>query len=205
MKISKSDTIAYAMAFVSFIFPKIDGVKEIILFGSGSRGELSRESDIDLFFDIEGDNEDNLKELIDKEISKFYRSKIGEVWSLKEIKNPIKVNFGKLDEWKLKRSIISDGISLYSKYKEVPKNMNAYSQFVIEPIKNISKRNKIIRELFGRKEKKFNTEGILKKYLGKKLSATSFIVPLEHSHEIIHLLGKEKVSYTVFEFWTDKV
>lgn len=202
----EKDIIAYAMAFASFIFPKINGIKEIILFGSVSRGEAGKESDIDLFFDFEEiKDEREIKQALEKELNKFYKSKIAEIWILKGINNPIKINLGRLNEWHLKRSIISDGISLYSKYKEIPKNIKGFIQFNLDPIKNISKRNKIMRELFGRKEKDYISEGLIEKINGKKLTPSSFLVKIEHSNKIIKLLGKEKVSYKLFELWTDQI
>ena len=142
---SKQELIGYAASFVSFILPKIDGVKEIILFGSTVRGEAEEESDVDLFIDIEKkDDEEKIKKIAKEELKKFYKSKIAETWLLKGVKNLINVNVGRLEEWKLKRSIISEGISLYGKYKETPKNMKALVFFNIEPIRDITKRNKII-------------------------------------------------------------
>lgn len=199
------ELIAYALSFVSFIFPKIDNVKEIILFGSVAREEADKNSDIDLFFDVEKENEEKTKEIIKKELEKFYKSKIAEIWFLKGIKNPIKPMIGNLEEWKLKRSIISDGISLYSKYKETPKNMKSVVFFQLEPIKNIAKRNKIIRLLFGRKEKTYSSKGILENYKGKKISPSSFIIDKQYSNELIRLLGKEKINFKFFELWTDQI
>lgn len=198
--------IAYASAFASFIIPKINGIKEIILFGSSARGEADKESDIDLFFNIESKkHEKQIKDIIEKELKKFYTSKIAEQWTLKNIKNPIKVHVGILEEWGLKRSIISEGITLYGKYKELPENLEKFCLFNIEPIKNISKRNRIIRKLFGRAEKNYSAEGIITKEKGKKLSPTSFIVSKEYAENIIKLLGKEKINYKFFEIWSDQI
>jgi len=200
------DLISYAEAFVSFIFPKLDGIDEIILFGSVARGESDKNSDIDLFFNIENrNNEDRIKNIINTELTKFYKSKIAEVFFLKGIKNEIKINVGFLEEWKLKRSIISEGIILYSRYKEIPKNLKGNYLFIIEPIKNITKRNKVIRELFGRSEKKYSRTGLIEKFNGKRLSPTTFIVPKEFSNEIIKFLGKEKISNKLIEFYTDEI
>lgn len=200
----KQELIAYASAFVSFLLPKVEGVKEIILFGSAARGEAGKESDIDLFFDVEKkEDEEKIEKIIKEELKKFYKSKIAETWILKGIKNPININVGKIEEWKLKRSIISEGISLYGKYKEIPKNMKGFVLFNMTPIKNITKRNRIIRELFGRKEKNYSKKGIVGEINGKKLSASSFVIPKEHTDKILKLLGKEKVNYMFFEFWTD--
>ena len=84
------EMIAYAQAFVSFILPKIDA-KEIILFGSVARGEADKNSDIDLFFDVDKD-ENKIKEIIKEELNKFYKSKIAESWFLRGIKNNINAN-----------------------------------------------------------------------------------------------------------------
>ena len=195
------ELIAYASSFVSFVLPKIN-VDEIILFGSVARNEADKKSDIDLFFNLKKD-ENKIKEILKKEIVRFYKSKICEIWVLKGIKNEIRFEIGNLEKWKLKRSIISDGIVLYGKYKEVPEKMNGFVQFTLKPIKNITKRNRIIRKLFGRKEKKYSAKGIIEMLNGKKISTVSFIVPIEKSSEVIEMLGKEKVDYSFFEFWSD--
>lgn len=206
MKTSKSDLIAYAMSFVSFVFPKIGGIKEIILFGSSARGEAGKESDIDIFFDIEDEKQEEIiKKVLEIELKKFYKSKIRETWMFQGIKNPISIKTGKLEDWKLKRSLISDGICLYSKYKEIPKGLEGFVYFNLNPIKNIAKRNSIIRRLFGRKEKNHLSAGLLEKINGKKFSPSSFIVKKEFVNNIIELLDKEKVSYKFFELWTDQV
>ena len=193
--------VAYASAFVSFVLPKVVDVDEIILFGSVARNEADKKSDIDLFFNLKKD-ENKIKGIIKKELGKFYTSKIAETWYFKGIKNEINIEVGNLDKWKLKRSIISDGIVLYGKYKEVPEKLKGFAQFTLKPIKNITKRNKIIRRLFGRKEKRYSTGGLIEEY-GKKVSVSSFIVPIEKSKDIIRMLNKEKIDYSYFEFWSD--
>ena len=197
------DLIAYAFAFVSFVLNKIN-VREIILFGSVARNEAGKDSDIDLFFDAEK-NEMEIERTLKLEMEKFYKSKIAEIWKLRGIENKISLNVGKLKDWKLKRSIISEGITLYGKYKELPENIRKFTLFNLEPIKVIKKRNKVIRSLFGRKEKDYSRKGILEEFGGKKLSPTSFVIPAENSDKIIKILGKEKVSYRFFEVWSDSL
>lgn len=204
MKISKYNLIAYSMSFISFIFPKTEEIEEIILFGSVARGEADINSDIDLFFNTKK-NEEKIKKVVKEELNKFYNSKIYEIWNQKGIKNQISIKVGNLDEWELKRSIISDGIILYSRYKESPKDIKLFVQFNLNPIKNIAKRNKIIRKIFGRKEKNHFSNGILENLNGKKLSPASFIVPKENSQKIIEILGKEKINYKLFEIWADQI
>jgi|SRR3989344_1019069 len=199
------DLIGYATSFVAIVLPKIE-VDEIILFGSVARQEADKTSDIDLFFNIkEKSKEKMISNEIKKELEKFYKSKTAEIWQLKGITNPIKVETGKLDEWKLKRSIISEGIVLYGKYKGVPEKIIGFTYFNIKPIKDITKRNRIIRNLFGREEKTYSKKGTLENLNGKKLSPLSFILPIEHSQKIINFLNKEKIDFSFFEFWTDQI
>ena len=195
--------ISYASAFASFVLPKIN-VDEIILFGSVARGEDAKNSDIDLFFNVK-DNEKQIKKTIKDEINRFYKSKVYEIFSQKGIENQIKAEIGDLSTWKLKRSIISDGIILYGKYKETPEISKGFTLFNLKPIKNITKRNKTIRTLFGRKEKNYSTQGSLKELNGKKLSPTTFIVPIENTNEILNFLNSERIDYSFFEFWSDQL
>jgi len=197
------ELVAYALSFVTFALPKIN-VDEIILFGSVARGEADEKSDIDLFFNIEKEDK-KIKEKIKLELERFYKSKLAELWLLKGIKNPIKVEVGNLNKWKLKRSIISGGIVLYGKYQGIPEGKKGFVFFNLKPIKNIAKRNKIIRKLFGRKEKGYDAKGILETLGGKKLSATCFLVPIEKTKEILQILNSEKIDFTFFELWSDEV
>lgn len=196
--------IPYASAFIAFVLPKLENIKDIILFGSVARNEDDEDSDIDLFFNVENKkDEKKIEDKLKQETPRFYKSKIAEPFILRGIKNEIKIHVGVLDEWKLKRSIISDGIALYGKYKELPEKQKHLMLFILEPIKNITKRNKITRSLFGRKEKNYLKQGVLKEYNGKKISPSSFIVPIEYSKEIIKFFSSEKVPYKLFEFWGD--
>src|SRR3989344_3480075 len=109
------ELIAYASAFVSVILPKIE-VDEIILFGSVVRDEATEKSDIDLFFNTK-ENEEKIKQIIKQELNKFYKTRIYEIFQQKGSILPINIEVGNLDKWKLKRSIISNGLVLYGKYK----------------------------------------------------------------------------------------
>ena len=194
---------AYASAFVSFILPKI-GVDEIILFGSVVRDEATEKSDIDLFFNTK-ENEEKIKQIIKRELNKFYKTRIYEIFQQKGPILPINIEVGNLDKWKLKRSIISNGLVLYGKYKSIPKATKSFTYFSINPIGNIAKRNKIIRKLFGRKEKSYSTESLVLSSGGKKLTPLSFIIPQEKSQDIIKFLQSEKIDFSFFNFWTDEI
>ncbi|MGB9708042.1 MAG: nucleotidyltransferase domain-containing protein [Candidatus Pacearchaeota archaeon] len=196
---------AYASAFVAFILPKID-VKEIILFGSVARGEATAGSDIDLFFNIEKEEDSaKIKSIIHKELTKFLKSRIAEIWYLKGIRNEIKIEVGSLANWKLKRSLIAEGILLYGKYKELPEKLHHWVFFNLSPIKNIAQRNRVARALFGRKEKNYSTKGMIEEFSGRKISSLSFIVPIEHANKVINFLSTEKTNYSFFELWSDQL
>ena len=201
--LNPKDLIAYATAFVSFVLPKIE-TDEIILFGSVARKEATEKSDIDIFFNIKKD-EKKIKKTLKEEINKFYKTKIYEVFQQKGSVLPINIEAGNLDKWKLKRSIVSNGVVLYGRYKSIPEATKQFTYFSIKPIKNIAKRNKLIRKLFGRKEKTYSTESSVLSSGGKKLTPLSFIIPGEKSQEIIKLLESEKADFSFFNFWTDEI
>jgi|SRR3989344_1503584 len=200
MKSIYNQLIGCAAALVSFIIPKID-VDEIILFGSVARGEATESSDIDLFFNAK-DKFNEKKNLIEEEIKKFYKSQIYEQYNLRGIKNKFSFEIGNLNSWKLKRSIISEGIVLYGKYKELPSNLKGNVLFNLAPIKDVTKRNRIMRALYGRKEKNYISKGIIKELNGKEISSSVFIIPLDKSEKVRTILEKERVEFNFFEFWS---
>lgn len=205
LKLNKIEIIAYTTSFVSFVLKDLNNlVKEIILFGSVARREFDKKSDIDLFFDVNKEEIKKVENIVKKSLSKFYKSKIHEIWKLKGITKNISIKVGVLDEWKLKRSIISDGIILYGKYKESPKNIKHYLLINHKPIKDITKRNRIIRKIIGRKEKDYNKKGLLEDIEGKIISKRTIIVPIGKSKELIDIFNKEKIDYRMFEIWSDQ-
>ena len=205
LKLNKIEIIAYTTSFVSFVLKDLNNlVKEIILFGSVARREFDKKSDIDLFFDVNKEEIKKVENIVKKSLSKFYKSKIHEIWKLKGITKNISIKVGVLDEWKLKRSIISDGIILYGKYKESPKNIKHYLLINHKPIKYITKRNRIIRKIIGRKEKDYNKKGLLEDIEGKIISKRTIIVPIGKSKELIDIFNKEKIDYRMFEIWSDQ-
>ncbi len=204
---NRLEVVAYAQSFVSFLLKsEIEeaDIKEIILFGSVARGEFDKKSDIDIFIDIADEkNANKIQKIVGKKAGLFCKSKAAEVWLQKGIKNEISCKVGVLKKWKLERSIISDGITLYGKYKQLPKELKQHCFFSFEPISDITKRNRVVRELFGRKEKGFESEGLIKKINGKTISARGFIVPAQCSGDIIKLFGREKISYKLYDIWND--
>ena len=200
MTLKKVELLAYAHAYISFVLPRIKtNIKEIILFGSVAREDFDADSDLDLFFDLVHEKEVKTLEAELKIIdTKFYSSKIHELWNQKGITLPIAVKAGILNQWELKGSILAEGITLHGKYKSGLKG-ESYMLISFTPIKNIAMRNKVMRAMFGRDEKGFKTEGMVTKSGGKKISPTVFLVPLQFSSEVVHFLKREKVNFQLRE------
>ena len=202
----KTDLIGFAQSFVSFVLPRMSlPIQEIILFGSVARGDFTSKSDIDLFFNVSSE-EQNLKAEQELKViePKFYKSKMYEVWKQKGITNPLSVKIGILDKWDLKRSVISDGIVLYGKYKSEIKG-KGYLLIPFAVISDVTKRNRIMRTLFGRTEEGYSKEGLVAKLGGKRIAPTVFLIPLQFADQAIPLLKKEKMDYELIELWTDQI
>ena len=202
-----SNLISYAMDFVSFLMQNLKGadkIKNIILFGSVSRNEASKDSDIDLFIETD----EKLEEKINKIKEDFYNSiKAKKYWALFNIKNEINCSVGKLEDWKeLERSIIFNGINLYGKYSGKIKT-EPYYLFTISQTKNRNKNISLWRKLYGYKQKvnnkSYDSKGLIKEYDGKKLSRATFIVPSKYSSNIIKILKENKVQYELIHLFKE--
>ena len=209
LRLNELILISYAESFVSFLLKNRElrkyPIKEIILFGSVARGDFDKTSDIDIFIDVENKKDvENLNNLIKKILIKFYKSQFCSIFALEGIRNEIRVKVGILDEWKLKRSIVSEGITFYGKYKYVPKKIRQYSLVTFSPIKDVTKRNRVIRQLIGRKEKNYKKEGLLEKFNGKQLSQRVIMIPTQYLSNLLGLFAKEKIDYQIYEIWSEK-
>ncbi len=201
--------VAYAQDFVSFLMQNLkqemDTINAIILFGSVARGQAGKDSDIDLF--IETKNK-KIEEKIQQVIEDFYSSiKYKQYWKLLRVTNDIKCMVGELEKWpSLKRSIVSGGLVLFDSYK-AKFEANPYSLFKIEGKEKRSESIKIWRKLYGYKQKvdnkEYYSEGLLEKYGGKKIAKGIFLVPMNHCQKFIDFFHKEKMKYSLLEFWTD--
>lgn len=189
-----NNSIAYAQNFLSFLFleKKADKIEKIYLFGSAARNEMHKESDIDIFLESKDEIE------ITSSINKFYRSKDYEKWKYLNFTPKISVKTGRLDEWELKDSILSDGILLYSKIAAEIKG----GKKVIITFEFPQKKKhylKFTRTLFGRNEKNFKDIGILEKLKGEKIGSNSIIVPKENLKEFLKVFHELKVEYKLKE------
>ncbi len=202
--------LAYAQDFVSFLIQSLnqdaEKITQIILFGSISRGEESKNSDIDLFVDV---IDETLEPKVADIVDKFYESaKFKKYWSLFGVKNKISCTIGKLEEWdSLKRSLIANGIMLYGRYSGEIKT-KPYYLFVVSPGKSRNKNLSVWRELYGyvqkRGKKKYSKTGLVREYRGRKLGNGVFIIPAEHLPKIRSFLIKNKFKHELIAFWQEK-
>ena len=200
--------IAYAQDFASFLMQNLkeaDKIKNIILFGSVSRGEERKDSDIDIFIEISEKLEQEIKIIQQK----FYDSiKFKKYWELFGIKNEINLSIGNLKDWgDLNRSIISNGIVLFGKYTDNLKT-NPHVLFSISPGKDRNKNISVWRELYGYTQKvgkkEYIKSGLIKEYQGEKLANGVVVIPIENSNKLSNFLKNNKFSFKIIPFWMEK-
>ncbi|MDP2672267.1 MAG: nucleotidyltransferase domain-containing protein [Nanoarchaeota archaeon] len=200
------ELISYAMDFASFLMQNLkekEKIKEIILFGSTARGEETKKSDVDIFIDIFGEKktiEKNILEIKDK----FFNSiKFKNYWMLLDIKNDINVLVGKLNQWKLKDTMLGSSIILYGKYS--PKLEDGKNKVILcwNAIKNNSKRVMLNKKLSGYSHYGKKYKGLLEIYNGIKLGSNVISISTEQLNLFLKEFRKFKVRVKikrVFEY-----
>ena len=202
--------IAYSQNALSFVFldPTITNkCNTVYLFGSASRGEMEKESDVDLFFDYEAffpDPSKNEKMVKEKEaaikaaLSRFSNSNDYQKWKLLGFIHPFSVQVGKLEEWDLKTSVHADGISLYSKNPSLSLTKKYILITYVLPKKK-KEYLSFIRTVFGRNEQGYADTGFVGKYNAKKIASTAVLVPQEHAQLFFKFFQQEKIEYSFME------
>ncbi len=217
MRTLKSQTvrsISYCFDLLGFIFQNPDAgkiiksiycmnfprlpLKSIYLFGSAVRGELEKTSDIDLFVECDAGAEGKAKSLVDSGLAKFMVSKDYQKWKLFQFIYPFSVQIGLLADWDLKLSIVSEGIVLYSRMKIISAEERRVLFIFKYPLKK-KEYLKIRRIIFGRDESYYQGTGLLNNYKGEKISSTVFIIPKIYQTNMMDVLSKEKVAFSMKE------
>ena len=198
--IDHTRALAYVYDFLSFVFlqKKSEIIDAVYLFGSAVRGELDENSDIDLFVQCKEENEDQSKKIIELAESNFRKSNDFAKWKNLDFVYPISVKYGDLSEWQLKTSIEAEGIEVFSKFIR-PQKLERVVLFFLKLPKDKKRYLSFTRELFGRKERSYNSVGLIEKAEGKKLGSNVFLVPKEHQNKAISLLHKYKIDYKMME------
>ena len=196
---NKLKAVSYMQNAISFIFldPNIkDSVNSIHLFGSAVRNTLTKDSDIDIFIDCK--NEKFIENVSKTAIKRFYNSKDYEKWKLLKFTPLISIQAGILENWQLKSSILSEGVTLYSK-EPLIQNVERKVIFILKLPKDKKNYLHLIRNLYGRREKGYNDLGLLNKLNGEKVSTNIIILPKEHQQNIVEFLNNNKIDYTMKE------
>lgn len=204
--------LAYAQNALSFIFLDrimVNKCSAIYLFGSAARGEMEKESDLDIFFDFEvlsADSVQNERLIKEKEsaiqaaFSRFSKSNDFLKWKLLRFTPQFSVNVGKLEDWELKTSILADGILLYS--KELITSLKIIKRHFLIMYELPQKKTKylsFIRTLFGRKEQGYHDAGLVGVCNGKRIASTALLIPKENAEQIFTYLQREKIEYSFKE------
>ena len=200
------ELVSYAIDFASFLMQnlkELDKIKSIILFGSVARGEATSKSDVDVFVEVFSEST-----ILEKEINKikddfFESTKFKDYWNLFGIKNEINIIVGKLEDWKLKDTMLGSSIVLYSKYS--PKLDEGENKVILywDVIKNNSKRVMLSKKLFGYSDYGKKYKGFLEVYGGVKLGANVILIYAEEMNLFLKEFRKFKVKVRirlVFEY-----
>jgi len=198
--------ISYAESFSSFILESeiSKRITRIILFGSVARGDFDKESDIDIFIDTPND----IEKEVGKQLDLFNGSEINRRWLLKGVKNEISVKTGRLEKWSLRRDVISNGIILYGKMNDVPKEADYYLMVSMNFNKlNRTRKVSVWRKLYGYNQKVgdkvYTSKGLIKELDGKRLEKSIVVVPMGKRKGLIDFLKGNRVEYTLHEIWSD--
>lgn len=184
-------------------------LKRIILFGSVARGDIRKESDVDLFIDLKYPKEQKeINNLIKKEINKF-EARSEKTWFLRGIDFPIKVIVGSLEQGKwedLREEILSYGTIIYGRFEEKPEKLE-HKILIDYNLKKLSQRNKMafLRKLYGyvlRKQgKEYVQKGLISEIKGEKIGAKALLVKAEDLMKIKSLLKRYLIKYGVRDVW----
>ncbi len=201
LKTQTSNAIAYSQHLLSFLFAQKEAalkVQRVYLFGSAVRGQLENKSDIDLFIECDSGDEQRVRQLAKAALIRFISSKEQIKWKLLKFSYPFSFQVGKLKEWELKSSIVSEGLLLFSR-KPSETLGERRVVFVIQypPLKR--EYIKIKRILFGRSEKEYKESGLVKELNGEQLTSTVFLIPKEAQTRMIEILSREKIEFAMRE------
>ena len=133
-----AQAIAYAQNALSFLFLDVrisSFIRAVYLYGSAVRGELTKESDIDIFVDCSPTHETEVQKHTTAAFVRFSQSHDHEKWKQMGFSYPLSVQAGEISQWELKSSIMAEGILLYSNKAEAT-NAERHVLFVMKLPKN---------------------------------------------------------------------
>lgn len=181
---------------------ELKNLNTLILFGSTARLSADNESDIDLFFDINGSKKSQLimRKNLNKLVSQFYLTNIALEFKSKGIDNEINIKIGKIEDWvDLAQSAASHGIILYEKYTKQPPALKAFTILSWEAPGKA--KGALLNKIYGYKSKEKIYAGMLKKYMGIKIGGGAVMVPSKYRDIFTEVLEKYKVNYSRYDVW----
>jgi len=199
----RNNLIAYAQCFASFLIDADENneINNIILFGSVAKNQFDEESDIDIFVDTAVS-----RDKIIKQFRLFEDSHMAKVWHSKGIEHSISLHIGQLKNHNIRESVISSGIQIYGKFKQMPEKIDYYYIFVLDFCK-LSRNEKVSiwRKLYGYKQivnrKKYESKGIISNLNGKRIEKNIILIPAENKNRFINHLSTNKIQYVFYESW----
>lgn len=194
--------LSYASYFVSYLLNEIKDfsrVNSIILFGSVARGNAGKDSDVDIFIDVNRANK-KFEGDVGKIVEGFYSSRECLLFKSKGIDNKINVIVGKINDWPdLKKSIESMGVVLYGAYQA--EGVSGRKWTIISWDKIGKNRGAFLNKVYGVKIGGRKYAGLLDEYGGEKIGKSSIMIPVEHGSEFVKLMKKYEVSAKVREVY----
>lgn len=204
--------LSYIYDFLSIFFDKLkdkEKIKTIILFGSVARGTPRKDSDIDIFIDVEKFNQEEIRSVIQESLNEF-ELKAAKNWHLKGIDNPIVPIIGTLSDqrWSaLNKEIANTGIILYRKHRS--KHIEG-KQKVLVTYKLAKCRQKhkmrILRKLYGyilkKGKKQYIKSGLLASFKGEKIS-NALLIDSTYIKILVKELRALKIPFTTRNLWIE--
>lgn len=193
---------SYASYFVSYLLNNLksdSNINKVILFGSVAKDESTKESDIDIFIDV-NKKKKTFEAEIKKILKNFYESREALIFKSRGINNKINLIIGRLNEWKdLKISIESTGIILYGKYQGRGIGEKKHAIIFWDKIKK--NRGAFLNKVYGFKVKSKKYPGLIEQFNGKKIGKSAIIIPVEHASELERLIKKYKVQAKILDIY----
>ncbi len=193
--------VAFALDYLSFIFLEREAagkVRAAYLFGSAVRGELGKESDIDVFVDCAPKDEKLVKGAAARAETLFRQSADAKKWARLGFDRPLSVQVGPLVEWDAREGIRAEGLTLYSTTGQAAGGVRSVL-FVIELPKKKAAYLSLIRVLFGREERGYRQDGLVQRVGGERMGAQVFMVPQEARRTVAETLHSQKVPYRMVD------
>lgn len=177
-------------------------LNSVILFGSVARETATKESDVDLFFDVDLSlrAQKAFRAKLNTIADEFYTSNAGLAYKLKDISNEIKIAVGSLREWTdLSQSMAVEGIVLYGKHTSKPPKLKAYTIISWEGLGKA--KGALLNKFYGYRAGNKTYPGLLVKKGGKKLGRGTIMVPATSKDAFIFVLKKYGINYSQYEVW----